>query len=99
MKEYPTDAELEEIKRWNFKEQPLKHFLNCIERVWKYADIGFFKLSGKKVLKLELHTGGWSGNEDTISAIQDNFTFWVMCWQATKRGGHYYFRIERRLFK
>jgi len=96
---YPADDELETIKRWDFQKQSLDDFLSLLKSIWQYADIGFFKLSGKRILKLELHTGGWSGNENIISTIEDNFIFWAMSWQATRRGGHYYFRIERRLFK
>ena len=99
MKEYPTDEELETIKNWNFLKQPLDGFLSLLESIWKYADIGFFDLSGKKILKLELHTGGWSGNENTISAIQNNYIFWMICWIKSTRGGHYYFKINRKLFK
>jgi len=99
MKEYPTAKELETIKNWDFTKQSLDDFLCFVESIWKYADIGFFKLTGTRVLKLELHTGGWSGNEDTISIIQDNDIFWMMCWEKSLRGGHYYFKIRRKLFK
>jgi hypothetical protein len=45
--------------------------------------------------KLELHTGGWSGNEEIISVLQ-NSMFWVMYWQKSERGGHYYFELPER---
>jgi len=39
----------------------------------------------------ELHTGGWSGNEEIIRAMQDNRVWWGMFWESSRRGGHYEF--------
>lgn len=55
-----------------------------IDRVWHK----------NPVLIFELHTGGWSGNEEIIKALQDNKLFWLMWWQKTERGGHYTFEID-----
>jgi len=40
---------------------------------------------------LELATGGWSGNESIIAALQENLMFWGMYWMESKRGGYYRF--------
>ncbi len=40
---------------------------------------------------LELHTGGWSGNEEVAEALQES-PFWIRHWWKTERGGHYYFK-------
>lgn len=40
-------------------------------------------------------TGGWSGNEDLIAALEDNEVFWLMSWEASFRGGLYHFTVER----
>jgi hypothetical protein len=48
----------------------------------------------RPVLMLELHTGGWSGNEDIIEALQNHKLFWMMWWWKTERGGHYYFEVD-----
>jgi len=93
---YPTEEELSIIEKWNFStetfEADMVHFIEYIKERWKYAEVGYFKYEGQK---LELHTGGWSGNEDMIDAIQKNTMFWVFTWQQSKRGGHYYFKIPR----
>lgn len=97
MGEYPTKEDIEFVKKYGLEEfHPL---LEHLENIWWAADWGF-KLAGKatknnfeeKVLKLELHTGGWSGNEDIIEALQGT-SFWILCWEKTVRGGHYYFEI------
>lgn len=96
---YPTPNELNKIKRWNIlNDKEILVFLSYIEELWWMPDWGF-KLKGKKVISLELHTGGWSGNEEIISALKSNFMFWGMFWQKSIRGGHYYFKIPMRYFK
>lgn len=40
-----------------------------------------------------LATGGWSGNESIIDAMQSNFMFWSMCWQMSRRGGLFFFKL------
>jgi len=44
-------------------------------------------------MKLELHTGGWSGNEDIIEALKKSY-FWIFYWEKSVKGGHYYFTIS-----
>ena len=51
--------------------------------------------SGK--ITIELHTGGWSGNEDLIRALQKSY-FWSF-WRISKVGGHYYFKIPLKQYE
>lgn len=89
---YPTEDELDQIEQWDHEDpKGLMEFIR--EDLWWEPDWGF-KLTGKKVLKLALHTGGWSGNESIIGALQRNM-FWMLYWQRSDRGGHYYFRITK----
>ena len=96
--EYPRDEELKRIADWDLLVRPVQELLDYVESLWKWEDWGF-KLKGKRVLRLELHTGGWSGNEDIVGALQENFIFWSMCWVQSRRGGHYKFIIPLRLFR
>ena len=50
--------------------------------------------------KVFLHasTGGWSGNESLISAMQDNVIFWHLHWVQSRRGGHYVFDITKHYY-
>ena len=87
---YPTEETIMRIERWNGKN--VVDFVEFIKEVWHWLDWGF-ELKGKRVLRLELHTGGWSGNEDIICALSNNI-FWMMYWEKSTRGGHYYFKIK-----
>ena len=91
---YPTDEELEFIKNFDLVKCDVDELLEYIRSVWQYHEWGF-KLTGKNVKKLELHTGGWSGNEDVIRALKENVIFWPMYWHKHVRGGHYYFKIKK----
>lgn len=42
-----------------------------------------------------LSTGGWSDNEVLIVALMENSMFWIMCWDQSRRGGHYQFSVDR----
>ena len=96
--EYPSESQLKRISDWDILEKPVRELLDYIESIWWTPDWGFC-LKGKRVLRLELHTGGWSGNESIIDALQKNWEFWMMYWMKTYRGGHYYFRIDLRQIK
>ncbi len=100
MERYPTEEKLLKIEKWDFqKDGSISDFLEFVKSIWNYADIDYFHLRGKRTLKLALHTGGWSSNEDIIGALQKNFIFWSMCWRRTERGGHFYFQTELKLWK
>lgn len=93
MQEYPSDEILETIRNWEVIDQGVQGLLDLIKDNWKYAESGF-KLTGKKVLRLELHTFGWSGNEEIVNALESNLLFYTFYWEKSVRGGHYYFMIR-----
>ena len=43
---------------------------------------------------LRFATGGWSGNEDVIEALRENFVAWAMAWKLSASGGLHIFRLE-----
>ena len=47
----------------------------------------------KPKTRYKLSTGGWSGSEDVICAMEENYMFWMCCWISSLRGGHYVFEI------
>lgn len=96
---YPTEDELKAIEEWDLGQKPASGLLELVERLWRWSDwgvrkrIGYGVLRKRKVLKFELHTGGWSGNEEIIRALMKNSVFWSQYWEKIVRGGHYYFKI------
>lgn len=97
--DYPTEEDLQKILNWSVsipeadKNKPIKGepwypFFDFVESIWWCADWGFRREGNVYYLS----TGGWSGNESIIDAMQSNFVFWAQWWEQTRRGGHYIFR-------
>lgn len=64
--------------------------IDHLQKLWEWDD--YISWDGEY---LELHTGGWSGNEMVIMALEKTF-FWFFYWQKSERGGHYYFTIPKK---
>jgi hypothetical protein len=92
MKEYPTFKELDVIKKLAAL-NTITPLIEMFKEIWWNADTACeFEMEGNK-WTLELHTGGWSGNEDIIEALAGSM-FWFLFWQKSERGGHFYFAGE-----
>lgn len=101
---YPTKAELKKIRQWPVSTtDDCEQLLEWVRTTcWWSADWGWRMSrrrirsspnSGRLVRRYFISTGGWSGNEDIITALQGNLMFWVLCWYSSRRGGHYEFRV------
>lgn len=86
MADYPSEEELKEIEA-AAERPPWDNLIRLLREIWHWDD--YFKWDGKF---LELHTGGWSGNEDIIESLRETI-FWLLFWQKSERGGHYYFTL------
>ena len=96
---YPTDIDLTRLKGWDFLEDSLEDFLKLLSSLWHWSTFGYKRVNHKSgTIRLELHTGGWSGNEDIIAMLQQNI-FWSMFWQRSRRGGHYYLLIDAKTIR
>jgi hypothetical protein len=87
--EYPSDEDLERIMDWPISDAPA--MLDFVHSLWWAPEFGWRR--GDRWL--DVSTGGWSGNEDIISALQRNTMFWMFCWESSRRGGHYRFDLAR----
>lgn len=100
MSEYPTDEELEVIKSWKGDDFKLLFDYIRDDLGWERNCGGWGEEEitddlGKKYIEYNISTGGWwSGNEDIIGAMKENIMLWMMCWQQSRRGGHYVFRVR-----
>jgi len=96
---YPTEEWLQFIRCYQPDDSlPLLKFVSeILPKGWYMADWGLvLHRKYKGIRKLELHTGGWSGNELVISEIKSNmhlthFKMRLVMWKA---GGHYYFELD-----
>ncbi len=91
---YPDKASLKAIEKWDILKDGIQGLLDLVEDN-TYTPDWSFSVTGKRILRFEYHTGGWSGNEDVIDALRQTSLFWLIFWEKSTRGGHYYFRISR----
>lgn len=95
---YPDDQELELIEKWDYKDAFA--LIEFIRERWAYDD--YFKTKwttdraiGKyTVLKVNMSTAGWSGNEEIIRALEKNEYFFMLFHESWRKGGHYVFEID-----
>ena len=91
---YPHKQSLKLIRDWPHDQ--FDELMGFVESLWRYAEWGFSRdVKLGQVNEYHLSTGGWSGNEEVISALQSNAMFWAMCWQSSRRGGHYVFKVRK----
>lgn len=90
---YPTDEALEVIERWPmFRNKELFEF---IKELWYMSEWGWREENIDGTTRYILSTGGWSGNESLIHALEHNRNFaWSMTWHQSRRGGHYIFEVK-----
>jgi hypothetical protein len=81
--DYPTEQELETITNWPYED--FEGWMAYIKGIWHFADWGWSEVDGIFLIS----TGGWSGNESIISAMEKNFILWSSHWISSRRGGHH----------
>lgn len=87
---YPTEESLRQIAQ-----APIRSRKDCaallghVRSIWQWGPTQVTEENGM----FRLSTGGWSGNEDIVAALQDNTMFWALCWESSRRGGHHVFRV------
>lgn len=85
--DYPSHSELDKITAW--KPGDYAELIAYIEPyVNKYG-----RLTRLENGRVEIATGGWSGCEEIMSALQDNHIFWAVCWHSSHRDGIAIFKL------
>lgn len=93
---YPTEEYLQFIRDYKPDVMPIEDFLKIIFSSWYHGAYGYsLGRAYKGVKKLELHTLGWSGNEDVIEVLLSNtyLTHFSLQYKKWETGGHYYFNV------
>jgi len=100
---YPTEEALDVLAKWDYAD-PAGAFL-YMSTLWNHS-MGWFSQK-ESIIEPLFHdrdavddrvwyccaTGGWSGNEDVIAALQQNTVLWLFSWSASVRGGYYEFNF------
>lgn len=89
---YPTEESLKTLSTWDIHD-----ILGCFKFArsgWKYGSDYFTIEERNGRVRVKLSTGGWSGNEDIIGAMQQNTVLWIVAMQEFRRGGHYVFSFK-----
>lgn len=96
---YPTEKELEKIKKWDWND--CEGLAKFVQSIWHwgedYAPLDDWKKDefDREYRMFRLITGGWSGNEDIVRALNKNTMFQMICWQASFRGGLHIYHIKK----
>lgn len=90
-REYPEDEDLDKIESWDVVKDT-QGLIDFIKSLWRWEEPYFQFEKDDREWRLELHTGGWSGNEELVGALKTNSMFWLLYWQKSERGGHYWFK-------
>lgn len=92
---YPTEATLRRIRTW--PTGTLADMLACMDfagRAW--SSYGTWrKTFWRKEVRYRIVTGGWSGNESVIAAIERNQMVQMVGAWRWERGGLYEYRFPR----
>ena len=96
MSDYPTNAQLKAIRTGT---GTFRDLWLLVTELWHWPEWGVRQGAIEGIDYLELHTGGWSGNEEIIQALERSkskfFFFFHTKWE---RGGHYYFEVKLDLW-
>jgi len=83
---YPEEDELYKLSHWDMGDP--QGWIEYAQSLWKYDE--YFT---EKDFVWCISTGGWSGNESVIYAMQDNYILWGVCFLSLRRGGHYMLEV------
>jgi len=87
---YPTERAFVRLRELASDSSRAAELVEFLKEVWWQSDWGVVFEDSDGEWELELHTAGWSGNEELISELKRTL-FWACYWRSAKVGGHYYF--------
>ncbi len=94
---YPTEEALNIIQRWGYYNK--EELFEFIKKLWHFREWGWHETVDDEKTTYEISTGGWSGNEALIKALEHNHWLnWHMTWVQSRRGGHYIFEVKNEDF-
>jgi hypothetical protein len=88
---YPNLELLNRIKEYDILKEGPCGLIILIEENWQWRHLIRWH---PKTRILQISTGGWSGHEDIMQALKENWLFFPLYWRTSRVGGHYTFRIK-----
>lgn len=106
---YPTEDTIEAIEMWGVDDEAvptpgmLEALMDFVGRAWSYPnywektrDFVDPEYPGDRPhVRYVFSTGGWSGNESLVSAMENNLMLAIMGPWSWRRGGHYEYRLPQ----
>jgi hypothetical protein len=96
---YPTAGALRYISKFPITHRPTFELFALIASIWHWGVKPERKKRGEDTVMFKLITGGWSGNESIIGALEENRLFWCMCHTAWERGGLFKFEVPGYMWR
>lgn len=94
--DYPSGEKLAAIDNW---QATLGELLEYVRKLW--SPHGLVQVSVNAESRMTIYsfvTGGWSGNESLIYALNNNTMANILAWESTHRGGlHVYAASPQKL--
>ena len=90
---YPTEKAHNKIIEWPSDDFP--GLIKFVKELWWQAEWGWREVREGNSIIYYISTGGWSENEELISAMKNNHMFWLFCWISSHRGGHFEFEVKK----
>jgi hypothetical protein len=91
---YPTQYALETLQNWPGGD-PVG-WLKLAQTLWYWGGRAFELSAEGDSWKASASTGGWSGNESVIAAMEKNSLLWHTARVSSTRGGHFTFEAKLR---
>jgi hypothetical protein len=88
---YPTEDTLVEVENWDYKDGYA--LFKFIQLSWRYLTYFTQEEDEKYGPIYRISTGGWSGNESLIEALQANRMIQSLYWISSTRNGHYIYKV------
>ena len=98
---YPTARTLRVIAEWPLRD--LRGLMEFICRAWNWAHMATREISNaeREIIGVEsagnfyrFATGGWSGNEELMGALERNRMAYSLTWCMSARGGLHIFQVR-----
>jgi len=98
---YPTEATLRRIRRWSIQTNAdFEAVMDFAGRAWNWPHLWVRERDwidpdypSFPTLRYVFSTGGWSGNESIVGAIEKNQMVQMIGAWPWRRGGHYEYRF------